>query len=257
MFKRMLVLMMLVGCGSSAVVQPSPTIPAVAPVAQATPAIVPGTPTMVATPTTQPSPTVAVPTPAPRPRVGVQVGHWRTEELPDELERFRTSTGAFADGVSEVEVNLPIAQRVIELLQAQGIEAELLPATVPISYDADVFITIHADGSPSSSKGGFKMATPWRTSDASQHLLEALDSEYAAGTGFTRDSAVTFNMRGYYAFSWWRRQHAIAKTTPAVIIEMGFLTNPTERALMLHSPDSVCAKHRRGCATLPQRARSI
>jgi N-acetylmuramoyl-L-alanine amidase len=46
-------------------------------------------------------------------------------------------------------------------------------------------------------------------------------------------------MRGYYAFNYRRHEHAVAKTTPAVIVEMGFLTNAADRALMLGRPDRV------------------
>ena len=69
--------------------------------------------------------------------------------------------------------------------------------------------------------------------------MDALMSEYAAGTEFPQDSAITVNMRGYYAFNWRRHQHAIAKTTPAVIVEMGYLTNPTDRAFLLEQPDRI------------------
>src|SRR5688572_19538250 len=44
-------------------------------------------------------------------RVGLQVGHWRAHELPEELARLRNSTGAVAGGYREYEVNLLVAQR--------------------------------------------------------------------------------------------------------------------------------------------------
>ncbi|HYF64958.1 MAG TPA: N-acetylmuramoyl-L-alanine amidase, partial [Herpetosiphonaceae bacterium] len=128
----------------------------------------------------QPTGTPAsTPTPA-VPRVGIQVGHWKTEELPEELARFRTSTGAFAAGVSELEVNLAVAERVKAFLEAEGVLVDLLPATVPVAYQADAFVTIHADGSAGTGASGFKMATPWRTSPASGQLYDALMAEYAA-----------------------------------------------------------------------------
>ncbi|MFO7166868.1 MAG: N-acetylmuramoyl-L-alanine amidase [Chloroflexota bacterium] len=197
------------------------------------------------TPATPSVPTV-IPTPTPRPagtppRVGLQVGHWKSNELPDELSRLRTSTGAYVRGLAEVDVNLDIARRVAALLTAQGIVVDLIPATVPPSYDADAFVAIHADGSSSSRARGFKLATPWRTSRASQHLLEALSAEYAAATRLPRDGGITVNMRGYYAFNYRRHTHAIARTTPAVILETGFLTNPADRALLTGQPDIVAA----------------
>jgi N-acetylmuramoyl-L-alanine amidase len=173
--------------------------------------------------------------------VGIQAGHWLSNELPDELARLRGSTGAFAAGYAEAAVNLDIAGRVAALLQTRGIQVDLLPATVPPSYDADAFVAIHADGSSSDGSRGFKLATPWRTSPASRHLLDALSAEYAAATGLAWRDGITFNMRGYYAFSYHRYAHAIARTTPAVIIETGFLTSAADRDLLIGQPDVVAA----------------
>ncbi|MEN9938170.1 MAG: hypothetical protein RLZZ387_4749 [Chloroflexota bacterium] len=200
----------------------------------------------------EPAPATAVPaatvlpTPTPRPegtvpRVGIQVGHWKSNELPEELARLRGSTGAYIRGLSEVELNLDIARRVEARLAAAGVQVDLLPATVPPGYDADAFVAIHADGARKPGARGFKIATPWRTSRASQHLKDVLDAEYAAATRLPRDGAITFNMRGYYAFSYRRHTHAIARTTPAVIVEMGFLTSPADRAVMVGKADVVAA----------------
>lgn len=187
-------------------------------------------PTIVVTPEIVPTPTTR---PANTPfRVGIQAGHWKIDEQPEELKHLRTSTGASIDGQSEAEVNLDIARRVAALLQQVGIVVDVLPATVPPSYDADAFVAIHADGSKNTSARGFKIATPWRTSEASQHLSNALEVEYAEATGLPRDSRITANMRLYYAFNYDRYEHTIAKTTPAVIFEMGFLTNTTDRAII-------------------------
>ncbi len=172
-------------------------------------------------------------------RVGIQVGHWKSSELPDELARLRSSSGAFAGGYHEADVNLEIAKRVVALLESRGLAVDLLPATIPPGYDADAFVAIHADGSSSGNSRGFKLATPWRTSRASQMLLDLLTTEYSNATGLPQDGAITFNMRGYYAFNNRRREHAIAKTTPAVIIEMGFLTSAADRAVIIGQPDNV------------------
>ena len=210
----------------------APTDPPAAPEATATPAIV-----LTSTPTIQPTPTVR-PAGTP-PRIGIQVGHWLSKELPDELARLRTSSGAFAAGYAEAEVNLDIGKRVAKLLESRGMVVDLLPATIPPSYDADAFVAIHADGSRSGASRGFKLTTPWRTSRASQHLADVLTAEYRRATGLPQDDAITFNMRGYYAFNYRRHTHAIAKTTPAVIIETGFLTSAADRALLIGQPDNV------------------
>jgi N-acetylmuramoyl-L-alanine amidase len=172
-------------------------------------------------------------------RVGIQVGHWQAKDLPDELARLRTSSGANAAGYAEANVNMEIAKRVVKLLQDRGMIVDLLPATIPPGYDADAFVSIHADGAPAGSSRGFKLATPWRTSRASQHLADTLTAEYAKATRLPQDGAITINMRGYYAFNYRRHTHAIAKTTPAVILETGFLTSAADRALIVGKPDLV------------------
>lgn len=194
-------------------------------------------------PTRSPRPAARQPaaTPTPRPpgtppRVGLHVGHWQAADLPDELARLRGSVGAVVDGYREVDINMDVAGRVATLLQARGISVDVLPATVPPGYDADAFVAIHADGSENRARRGFKLATPWRTSRASQHLHDTLRAEYAALTGLPWDDAITVNMRGYYAFNYNRHEHVIARTTPAVIIEMGFLSNSTDRAFLLEQP---------------------
>lgn len=190
-------------------------------------------PTPILTPTPRPSDTP--------PRVGIQVGHWYSNELPEELERLRGSTGAVSDGFSEVDLNLLIGKRVEALLIQRGITVDLLPATVPPNYDADAFVALHADGSASRSARGYKVATPWRTSRAAQQLSDALKASYGAATKLPLSDAITFNMRGYYAFSFRRHTHAVARTTPAVILEMGYLTSPTDRAFMYGRADVVAA----------------
>lgn len=194
-------------------------------------------PTIVVTPEIVPTPT---PRSADTPfRVGLQAGHWKIAEQPEELKRLRTSTGASVDDRSEAEVNLDIARRVATLLQQVGMVVDVLPATVPPDYDADAFVSIHADGSKNTSARGFKFATPWRTSSASQHLSDALEIEYAEATGLPRDSRITANMRLYYAFNYERYEHTIAKTTPAVIFEIGFLTNTSDRAMINNYAENI------------------
>ncbi|MEO7912818.1 MAG: N-acetylmuramoyl-L-alanine amidase [Roseiflexaceae bacterium] len=241
---------LLHGPGSVAA-PPTPPAKAVAAIARAKDQTAPAakrstatpTATAVPPPTNTPTPS-AVSTPTARPadtpkRVGIQVGHWQAKDLPDELARLRTSSGAFAAGHAEAQINLEIAKRVVELLQSYGMAADLLPATIPPGYDADAFVSIHADGASSGSSRGFKLATPWRTSRASQHLADTLTDEYAKMTKLPQDGAITVNMRGYYAFNYRRHTHAIAKTTPAVIIETGFLTSAADRTMIVGHPDTV------------------
>ena len=167
-------------------------------------------------------------------RVALQIGHLDTDQYPPELEHRRTATGASAGGVAEVDVNRAVATAAAELLRKHGIEVVLLPATVPPGFDADAFVAIHADGGGSS---GYKVAPPWRASPASRRLSALLREHYGSVTGLREDlNGVTYNMRGYYAFGG-RFRHAIAPTTPAAILEMGYLTHAADRAFLTSRPD--------------------
>lgn len=172
------------------------------------------------------------------PRVALQVGHWKNDEVPEELDRIRNNTGASWGNLTEWQVNYEIAVRTKELLEPEGISVELLPATVPPSYWADAFISIHADGSEDLQKSGFKVAAPRRDySGKADALAENIQQEYELATAMHRDPTITRNMTGYYAFSWWRNEHAIHPMTPAAILETGFLTNYADRVIIVDNPD--------------------
>jgi hypothetical protein len=178
-------------------------------------------------------------------RVGLQAGHWRVEEAPAELRGL--GHGASGGGRSEWEVNLDVAQRTADLLRGYGVEAEILPATVPVSYHAHAFVSIHADGDPTGSMRGFKLgrgvmsATP----EADDALMAALYEAYGEATGLPRDPNVSRRMTAYYAFNSRRYCHTLAPGTPGVILEMGFLTSAADRQLLLGNPDAAA----RGIAT--------
>jgi N-acetylmuramoyl-L-alanine amidase len=166
-------------------------------------------------------------------KVALQVGHWKNSEFPDELAELRGNTGASAGGVDEWKVNLAVAELTANILTSKGVTVEILPATVPPKYWADAFIAIHADGSTNTSVRGFKIASPWRDlTDSSDQLVSILRSNYQAGTKLVEDPNITRNMRGYYAFSWWRFEHSIHPMTTAAIVETGFLTNATDRNML-------------------------
>jgi hypothetical protein len=172
-------------------------------------------------------------------RVGIQAGHWKIEDLPEELRRLRSSSGARYGGFREVDANLAIARRVADYLLAAGVQVDLLPATVPPGYRADAFVSIHADGAYRPGVRGWKMSTPWRSSEASRMLLDALVRTYPLFTGLPEDRyGTTYNMRGYYAFSPHRFRHAIDRYTPAIIIETGFVTVAADREVIFGAPDT-------------------
>jgi N-acetylmuramoyl-L-alanine amidase len=175
------------------------------------------------------------------PRVGVQIGHYEIDKLPDEQKSLRTSTGGAGGGVREVEVNQEIAKRVAALLTAKGITVDLLPATVPPAYTADAFVAIHADAASGGGPSGYKLARSRfsaipQTDDA---LVNSIYHTYGKATGLPTSDSITRNMTGYYAFNSRRRLYAVSKITPAAIIEMGYLTNTSDRTYLLGHKDVV------------------
>lgn len=170
-------------------------------------------------------------------RVGLQAGHWLVEQTPAELERLQP--GAVGGGKQEWEVNLEIARRARDLLEADGFQVDLLPATVPIRYQAHVFVSIHADGDAVGALRGFKVARPGFSSvpEADDLLVDALNSAYGAATGLPRDDEhISLRMRFYYAFNARRYCHAVAPGVPQAIVETGFLTSPADRQMLLGDP---------------------
>lgn len=173
------------------------------------------------------------------PVVALQAGHWKANEQPAEFARLRSSTGAVAGGVREVDLNIDIAHRVAEYLRAWGNQAYVLPATVPPAYKADAFVAIHSDGHTNKNARGYKVASYYRQWVASDILVRELADEYGKQTGLPMDWRITENMTNYYAFNSGLYEHTIAEDTPGAIFEMGFLSNSADRAFMISNRDLV------------------
>jgi N-acetylmuramoyl-L-alanine amidase len=190
------------------------------------------------------SSTIRIPVPrnvptGPR-RVAIQAGHWKSDEAPDELRRLIPQTGAEWEGVTEVEINLDIAERVGVILNSKGIAVDILPTTIPVGYVADAFVALHGDSDGVGINSGFKMAHGSRRGPYEDALLSDIKDSYGAATGLDYDAThITNNMKNYFAFNWSRYQHAVAAHTPAVILEMGYVSSDDDRALMLDRADVV------------------
>ncbi len=168
-------------------------------------------------------------------RIGLQVGHLEATAQPDELASLRTSTGAHAAGLNEVDVNEAIADALALRLRAHGYEVEVLPATIPIRYRADVVLSIHADASLDLERHGYKSAhfTPARNPREALLKLE-LDRAVLRSTSLADDDRnVSGNMLQYYAFNNRRFRHAVARRTPALLLEMGYLSNDDDRQVLM------------------------
>jgi len=171
-------------------------------------------------------------------RVGLQAGHWLTEQVPPELGRLQG--GASGGGKSEWEVNLDVARRTAALLEADGIQVDVLPSTVPTHYQANAFLALHADGDPSGQVRGFKVARPGFSSvpDLDDRFVDTLNQVYGAATDLPRDDEhISLRMRYYYAFNSRRYCHAVMPGVPQAIIEMAYLTSPVDRQWLIGDPD--------------------
>ena len=171
-------------------------------------------------------------------RIGIQIGHWQTENVPSELRRLEVQTGTSWDGLSELTVSMEIANQLADLLRSHGYLVDIIPTTVPSGYLADTFVSLHMDGDGTGENSGYKLAHGSRRGPYEQQLLEAIKDEYGAATGLPYDALrISAAMRGYFAFSWQRYRSATSPFTPSVILEMGFLSNDSDRALALDHPD--------------------
>ena len=171
-------------------------------------------------------------------RIGIQVGHWMTDNVPPELRRLEVQTGTSWDGITETQVSLQIATRLAALLRSHGYIVDIIPTTVPSGYLADAFVALHLDGDGTGENSGYKLAHGSRRGPFEQQLLDDIKDEYGAATGLEYDQPhVSRNMLAYFAFSWQRYRSATSPFTPSVILEMGFLSNDGDRALAMDQPD--------------------
>ena len=68
---------------------------------------------------------------------------------------------------------------------------------------------------------------------------------------------MNWNLTGYYAFSSRRHAHAVAPTTPAVILEMGSMISRSDLSFLPNSPQTLAAGISRGCTGRDQEAGSL
>lgn len=169
-------------------------------------------------------------------RIALQAGHWKAAEAPDELRGIRDN-GARIQGKAEWEVNLAIAREAAGMLEEMGYLVDVLPAVVPPSYRAHLFISIHADGSNDSRASGFRVASPRRdVTGRADLVVQLLEQAYGEATGLPRVPTVTRRMSNYYAFNFGRYQHALHPLTIGVILETGFLTSASDRRVIVDDP---------------------
>ncbi|MBI3979546.1 MAG: N-acetylmuramoyl-L-alanine amidase [Chloroflexi bacterium] len=176
-------------------------------------------------------PIAQAPRPAPSQasgKVGLQVGHWKHQEAGPP---FNKQPGSSGGGKTESEVNLAIAKLTAELLREIGYAVDLLPTGFAGGYRADVVVSIHADGGPSDRRGFFA-DRPASSSMAQreERLVSLLNAEYGRAAGIPFHHRGTANTRYYYGY------YRVTKDTPMALIETGFLTNATDRQILIGDP---------------------
>ncbi|MFZ1399568.1 MAG: N-acetylmuramoyl-L-alanine amidase [Candidatus Promineifilaceae bacterium] len=136
------------------------------------------------------------------------------------------------DGLTEVEVNLNIAEKVAGALLAQGIHADILDEFDSRlgNYGGTAVISIHADSCVYFNElaTGYKVAATSRTD--SVRLQSCMESAYQQATNLSyHANTITPHMTDYHAF------RTIPEGVPAIIIETGFMN--LDRALLTTNAD--------------------
>lgn len=186
-------------------------------------------------PTSTPLPTLS-PTPS-VPRIGIVAGHWWLDESNEQSR----DVGAVCDEgtayqLTELEINLEVAQRVVFELGRAGYHADLLQEWDERlnGYQADVLLSVHSDACLYPEASGFKVA---RVADShvpeiEDRLVACLVERYGARTGLAFHSgSITHDMTQYHTF------YEIDPNTPGAIIEVGFML--ADRTLLTQRPDLV------------------
>ena len=164
------------------------------------------------------------------PHVGIVAGHWGSDD-----------GASCPDGLTEVEVNLEVAELVVQSLRGLGYQVDLLQeydARLD-NYLADALISIHADScmrfpEATPPPTGFKVASVVDSvvPEEERRLVACLIDAYGRRTGLEiHENSITGHMTGYHTF------YAIDGRTPGAIIETGFLW--LDRELLTQYPDLV------------------
>ena len=130
---------------------------------------------------------------------------------------------ADADGnttLTEGDVVADVANRAAEMLREDGTKVAILEEYDPRinNLEVDLLLSLHADSCINASgyKAAYYLFSTIPTIDA--RLVDCIDTQYSAITGLTKHAdTITHNMTEYHAF------RKVAPTTPAAILELGFL----------------------------------
>ncbi len=127
--------------------------------------------------------------------------------------------------LKEADIVANVAQRVAKRLSQAGADVTIFEEydTRINGLQADVLLSIHADSCIDVS--GYKAARGLYSSipDKDDELIDCINQAYSSATQLSEHSqSITHNMTEYHAW------HRIAPTTPAAILEIGFLGGDQE-----------------------------
>ncbi len=141
--------------------------------------------------------------------------------------------------VSEQEINLAVAKKLTEQLEALGatvvrLETESVDIydrdrpKVARQYGADMFLELHCNSSPSPDASGSEVYyfTPW-----SQPLAKAINDELGGFFDSVYNDGGASARGDKYSYYWYTLEQGF----PSVLVEMGFVSNDTECLIMADS----------------------
>lgn len=141
-----------------------------------------------------------------------------------------SDVGATRNGIYEKNITLDVAKRVEKLLKAQGYGVLMTRSgdtfvsladrvAFSESYEPDIFVSIHVNSS--TSEVGKGLETHYYHQE-SMPLAQSVHSSLA--------SAINTNDRGLFKSKFYVINHT---TAPAILVEIGFISNPAERAQLV------------------------
>lgn len=167
-----------------------------------------------------------------------------------------TDPGAEHGGIREADINLTVAQRLYQLLETAGFAPRLTRkddhqvaledrAHIEHLTEPDLFVSLHCNSASSPGANGLEIFTSIGKTDA-DHVAECLAETLEAVFPSTRFRADLSDgdrdkEAGFYVLEQTR--------CPAVLVEMGFLSNDHERA-WLTNPETHEAIAKALCAGL-------
>jgi len=232
---------------------PSTAVPTASPTPEATPTLAP-TPSPVSEPTPTPALTAApVTVPAGSGRlaglvIGIDPGHQAKGDsskepiAPGSSEmkmKVTWGTQGVATGVAESVVNLQVGLKLQAALAAEGATVVMTRTTQDVNISnaeraqilnnagCDIGVRLHCNGMDDSSYTGVLMMVPDKKdiADASYAAGKLVLDEILRQTGAkSKGMMVTGTLTG---FNW--------STIPSILVEMGFMSNPTEDKLLCDS----------------------